>query len=55
MGTDVVSSSRPKASMQNLLDTAAEFEPGLVLERVQPAQADARDALFLAPGTGTAH
>ena len=36
-------SSHPKASMQNLLDAVAEFEPGLVLERVQPIQADVRE------------
>ena len=29
-------SSHPKASMQNLLDAVAEFDPALVLERVQP-------------------
>ena len=46
VGADVVLSSRPKAPMQNLLDAVAEFEPGLVMERAQPAQADVRDALF---------
>ena len=46
VGADVVLSSRPKASMQNLLDAVAEFEPGFVLEREQPTQADVRDALF---------
>lgn len=46
VGADVVLSSRPKASMQNLLDAVAEFEPGFVMERAQPAQADVRDALF---------
>ena len=46
VGTDVVLSSRPKASMQNLLDAVSEFEPGFVMERAQPAQADAREALF---------
>ena len=46
VGADVVLSSRPKASMQNLLDAVAEFEPGFVLERAQPTQTDVRDALF---------
>lgn len=32
---DEVLSSRPKATMQNLLDAVAEFEPGFVLERAQ--------------------
>lgn len=48
VGADVVLSSRPKASMQNLLDAVTEFEPGFVMERAQPAQADVRDALFSA-------
>ena len=46
VGADVVLSSRPKASMQNLLDAVTEFEPGFVLERAQPTQADVREALF---------
>ena len=36
VGDDMMLSRRPKASMQNLLDAVAEFEPDLVLERVQP-------------------
>lgn len=35
--------SRPKASMQNLLDALDEFEPGFVMERLQPTQADVRE------------
>ena len=46
VNADVVLSSRPKASMQNLLDAVTEFEPGFVLERAQPIQADVRNALF---------
>lgn len=48
VGTDVVLSSHPKASMQNLLDALDEFEPGLTMERAQPTQADVRDTLFSA-------
>ena len=48
VGADVVLSSQPKASMQNLLDALDEFEPGFVMERAQPPQADVRDALFSA-------
>ena len=46
VGTDVVLSSHPKASMKNLLDALDEFELGFVMERLQPTQADVRDALF---------
>ncbi|NCN71948.1 MAG: hypothetical protein GW907_12575 [Betaproteobacteria bacterium] len=41
----------PKAAMQNLLDALDEFEPGFVMERAQPGQADVRDSLF----TGAKH
>jgi antitoxin VapB len=51
VGADVVLSSQPKAAMQNLLDALDEFEPGFVMERAQPEQTDARDALF----AGTKH
>ena len=47
VGADVVLSSQPKASMQNLLDALLEFEPGFIMERRQPEQADDREALFL--------
>jgi antitoxin VapB len=46
VGVDVVLSSQPKASMQNLLAALDEFEPGFVMERSQPARQDDRDALF---------
>lgn len=46
VGADVVLSSRPKASMQTLLDALNEFEPGFVMERSQPAQLDVREPLF---------
>ena len=48
VGTDVVLSSQPKASMQNLLDALGEFEPGFVMERSQPGQLDVRETLFSA-------
>lgn len=50
VGDDVVLSSRAKAPMRNLLESLDEFEPGLVMERHQPAQADVREPLF-APAT----
>ncbi len=43
---EVVLSSRPKASMQSLIEALDEFEPGLRLERSQPAQAEQRPALL---------
>ncbi len=46
VGADVVLSSQPKAPMQSLLDAVLEFETGFILERSQPAHADAREALF---------
>lgn len=46
VGADVVLSSQPKASIQNLLAALDEFEPGFVMERAQPARQDDRDALF---------
>ena len=48
VGTDVVLSSQPKASMQNLLDAVDEFEPGFVMERSQPEQLDVRETMFSA-------
>jgi antitoxin VapB len=35
-GDDVVLSSRPRASMQSLVEALGEFEPGFRLEREQP-------------------
>lgn len=46
VGTEVVLSSHPKASMQNLLDALDECETGFVMERQQPTPAEVRDALF---------
>lgn len=48
MGDDVVLSSRPKASMQSLVDALDAFDPGFVLERQQPTQADVRENLLAA-------
>lgn len=48
VGADVVLSSQPKASMQNLLEALDEFEPGFVMERSQPPRQDDREALFSA-------
>ena len=48
VGADVVLSSQPKASMQNLLEALDEFEPGFVMERSQPVRQDDREALFSA-------
>jgi antitoxin VapB len=45
VGDEVVLSSRPKASMQTLLDALGEFEPGLQLERQQPAGPQVREAI----------
>lgn len=41
-GDDVVLSSRPRASMQSLLNALDAFEPGLRLEREQAASHDER-------------
>ena len=46
VGEDVVLSSRPKASMQDLLDALNAFEPGFKIERGQPAQVDPREPLL---------
>lgn len=46
VGTDVVLSSEQKPPMQHLLDALDAFEPGFTLERQQPEQPDAREALF---------
>jgi antitoxin VapB len=43
---EVVLSSRPKASMQSLVEALDEFEPDLRLERDQPAQADQRPTVL---------
>ena len=46
VGEDVVLSSRPKASMQDLLDALNAFEPGFMIEREQPPQVDPREPLL---------
>jgi antitoxin VapB len=46
VGDDVVLSSRPKASMQDLLDALDAFEPGFVIERDQPTRTDQREPLL---------
>ena len=43
---EVVLSSRPKASMQSLVEALDEFEPDMRLERDQPAQVDQRPAVL---------
>lgn len=45
MGDEVILSSRPKASMRTLLDALSEFEPGLELERQQPARHQERESI----------
>ena len=42
VGDDLVISSKPKPSMQTLIDSLNQFEPGLVLERNQPTQLEQR-------------
>ena len=44
-GDEVVLSTRPKASMQELVDALSDFEPGFRLERHQPREPDTRAAL----------
>jgi antitoxin VapB len=45
MGDEVVLSTRPRAAMRTLIDSLDEFEPGLQLERHQPARADDREPI----------
>jgi antitoxin VapB len=47
MGDDVVLSSRPKASMQSLVEALDGFEAGFQIVREQPAQADERAPLLV--------
>ena len=51
-GDDVVLSSRPRASMQSLVDALGEFEPGFSIDREQPAAHDERAPI--APSRGDA-
>lgn len=46
VGEDVVLSSKPKASMQSLVEALDAFEPGFQVEREQPATVDERAALL---------
>lgn len=43
MGDEIVLSSRPKASMQSLVDALDAFEPGFELVRQQPDEPEARE------------
>lgn len=54
VGNDVVLSSLPKASMQNLIEALGDFEPGFVMERLQPEKLDERAPLLKAPKTKSA-
>jgi antitoxin VapB len=42
VGEDVVLSSKPKFSIQSLVESLDSFEPGFQIERAQPVQADQR-------------
>lgn len=44
-GDDVVLSTRPRASMQSLVDALCEFEPGFRLERQQPTAHEQREPI----------
>lgn len=46
MGDDVVLSSRPRASVQSLVEALDAFEPGFALVRAQPTQVDKRASLL---------
>jgi antitoxin VapB len=46
VGQDVVLSSKPKVSIQSLVEALDGFEPGFQIERAQPAQADQRAPLL---------
>ena len=45
MGDDVILSSRPRASMRELVEALDEFECGFELQREQPAAPEARAAV----------
>ncbi len=51
-GDDVVLSSRPRASMQSLLESLGEFEPGFRIDREQAVGHDERAPI--APKRGAA-
>ena len=44
-GSDVVLSTRPKASMRDLIAALDKFEPGVQIERLQPDRADERESI----------
>jgi antitoxin VapB len=46
VGDDVVLSSKPKASMQSLIEALGDFEPGFRSERGQPPGSDDRPPLL---------
>jgi antitoxin VapB len=46
MGDEVVLSSRPRASMQSLVQALEEFEPGFEIVREQPVRSDERKPLL---------
>lgn len=48
VGDEVILSSKPKASMQSLIDALDGFETGFQMVREQPAQADERSPLLAA-------
>ena len=45
-GDEVVLSSKPKVSLQSLVDALAEFEPGIALQREQPEAPDPRPSVL---------
>ena len=48
-GDEVVLSSRPRASIQSLIDALGEFEPGRLIVRDQPASGAPRAAVSPQP------
>ena len=48
-GDEVVLSSRPRASIQSLIDALGEFEPGRLIVRAQPASGAPRAAISPQP------
>ena len=46
-GDDVVLSSRPRASIQSLIDALAQFDPAAPVTRDQPADFDARATIAI--------
>ena len=55
-GDEVVLSSRPRASIQSLIDALGEFEPGRLIVRAQPALGAPRAAISPQPAApGRSH